>query len=51
MINYNNLFFRSGSPAIDNYDFSKRFVILYDFLIDLLNEKRTLLKEQKNKAN
>ena len=33
MINYNNLFFKTGNPTIDNYDFLKRFATLYDFFI------------------
>ena len=44
-IDYKNLLFKSDSPAINNYDFFKRFGILYDFLIDLLNE-RINLKQQ-----
>ena len=43
-INYKNIFFNSGSSAIDNYDFFKRFGSLYDLLIDLLNEKIRLKK-------
>ena len=39
MINYNNLFFKSGDPNIDNYDLLKRFCTLHGFLIDLLKEK------------
>ena len=39
-INYKNLLFKSGSPAIDNSDFFKRFGTLYD-LIDLLSSNRT----------
>ena len=38
-ISYKNLLFKSGNPAVDNYDFFKRFSTLYDFLIHLLNEK------------
>ena len=44
IINYKKLFFKSGSPAIDNYDFLKRFGTLYDLLIDLLNENISLNK-------
>ena len=47
MINYKTLFFRSGSPAIDNYDFLKRFRTLYDFLIDLFNERIGIIKASK----
>ena len=43
-INYKNLFFKSGIPTINNYDFLKRFGTLYDFLIDLLNKKTSLKK-------
>ena len=42
--NYKNLFFKSGNPTIDNYDFLKRFGTLYDFLLDLLSEKIGLKK-------
>ena len=42
--NYKNLFFKSGNPTIDNYDFLKRFGTLYDFLLDLLSEKISLKK-------
>ena len=49
-INYKNLFFKSGNPAIDNYDFLKRFGTLYDILIDLLNEKISLNEKSKNRA-
>ena len=41
-INYKNLFFKSGRPTIDNYDFFKRFGTLYDLLINLLNERMSL---------
>ena len=47
MINHKNLFFKSGNPAIDNYDFLKRFGTLFDFLIDLLNEKISYIKAAK----
>ena len=53
-IKYGNLFFKSGIPTINNYDFLKRLGTLYDFLIDLLNKKTTLKKavlEQKEKMN
>ena len=39
MINYNNLFFKTGNSSIGNLDFSKTFATLYDLLIDLLNKK------------
>ena len=47
MINYNNLFFKTGNPIIDNYDFLKRLGTLYDLLIDLLNEKIGIIKAEK----
>ena len=43
-INYKNLFFKSGNPAIDNYDFFKRFGTLHDLLINLLNKKISFKK-------
>ena len=43
-INYKNLFFKSGSPVLDNYDLFKRFSTLYDLLIDLFSEKIRLSK-------
>ena len=43
-IDYKTLLFESDSPAINNYDFFKRFGTLYDFLIDLLNERINLNK-------
>ena len=48
-INYQNLFFKTGDPIINNFDFLKRFGTLYDLLIDLLNEKVNTLEEKKNK--
>ena len=39
MINYNNLFFKTGNLSISSFDFLKRFSSLSDLLIDLLNEK------------
>ena len=38
MIYYNNLFFRTGSLDINNFDFLKGFDTLYDLSTDLLNE-------------
>ena len=38
MINYENLFFKTGSPATGNYDFLKRFGTLYDLFYDLISE-------------
>ena len=43
-IDYKNLLFKSDSLAINNYDSFKRFGTLYDFLIDLLNERINLNK-------
>ena len=42
--NYKNLLFKSGNPAISNYDFYKRFGTLYGLLIYLLNEKISFRK-------
>lgn len=39
MINYNDLFFKTANSSDNNFDFEKRFGILFDLLIDLLNEK------------
>ena len=39
MINYNNLFFKTNNPVINNFDFLKRFGKLYNLLLDLLKEK------------
>ena len=50
MINYNNLIFKSGSPAINNSDFLKRFGTLYVFLIDLLNERIDIIKASKEEG-
>ena len=50
MLNYSNLFFRSGNPTIDNYDFLKRFGTLYDLLIDLLNERSDVIKATKEQS-
>ena len=44
MINYNNLFSKAGNHIIKNFGFLKRFGTLYDFLIDLINEKTSTLK-------
>ena len=46
-INYKNLLFKTGDPAIYDYDFLKRFGTLYDFLIDLLNENTGITKVAK----
>ena len=39
MINYKNLFCKTGNPRIDNYDFYKRFSTLYDLFYDLISKK------------
>ena len=44
IINYKNLFFKSGSPAIYNYDFFKRFGTLFDLFYDLISDKLSLKK-------
>ena len=46
MIYYNNLFFKTGNSSIKNFDFSKRFGILYDLLIDLLNKNISINETQ-----
>ena len=42
MINCKNLIFKSGSPAIDNYYFFKRFGTLHDLFYDLISDKLSL---------
>ena len=47
------MFFKTGDPIINHFDFLKRFD-MYDLLIDLLNEKISTLetaKEQKEMIN
>ena len=39
IINYNNLFFKTGDLIIKNFDLFKRFGTLCDLLINLLNEE------------
>ena len=39
IINYNDLFFKTANSNDNNFDFEKRFGILFNLLIDLLNEK------------
>ena len=39
MINYKNLFFKTGNPSIKNFGFLKDMVHCLTYLIDLLNEK------------
>ena len=35
MINYYDLFFKTGNSVVKSFDFLKRFVTLHDLLIDL----------------
>ena len=54
MINYSNLFYKTGDPGIKNFDFLKRFGTLFDLLIDFLNVKTNINKakqEQKEMIN
>ena len=44
MINYKNLFFKTGNPAIGNYDFLKRFGTLYGLFHDLISETISVKK-------
>ena len=39
IINYNNLFFKKCDPITKNFDLFKRFGILHDLLIELLNKE------------
>ena len=50
MINYNDLFFKTGDPNINNLDFLKWFGTLYDLLLDLLNEKISTKKAAKEQS-
>ena len=47
MLNYNNLFFKTGDPTIKNFNFLKRFGALHDLLIDLINEEINTYKAVK----
>ena len=47
MINYENLFFKTGNPAIDNFDFLKAFGTMYDSLYDLIGETVSIKKAAK----
>ena len=49
MISCNDFFFKTGNLIIKNFDSLKRFDTLYDLLIDLLNEKISILKATKEK--
>ena len=47
MINCRNFFVKPGNPAIDNYDFFKRFGTLYGLLYDLISETINIKKAAK----
>ena len=47
IINYNDLFFKTGNPIIEKFVFLKRFDTLHDLLTDLLNEKISILNAAK----
>ena len=47
MINYSNLFFKTGDSIIENFDFSKRVGTLHDLLINLINEEISTYKAVK----
>ena len=42
-IDYNDLLFEMDDPVIKNYDFLENLGMLYDLLINLLNENETIL--------
>ena len=44
------MFFKAGNPTLHINDFLKRFGTLYDFLIDLLNERIGIIKAKKTKT-
>ena len=44
LINCNNLFFKTGDPIINNYDFLKKFDTLNDLLLKLLNKEVITIK-------
>ena len=50
MINYQNLFLKTGNPIIDILIFKKILGTLYDLLIHLLTEERSTLKEAKERG-
>ena len=41
-IDYNDLLFETDDPVIKNYDFLENLGMLYDLLINLLNENETI---------
>ena len=47
MINYNTLFFKTGNPITNNYDFYKRFGRSYDLFYDLISETISIQKAVK----
>ena len=49
LIDYNNLFFKTGDRIIKSFNFLQRFGTLYDLLISLLNEEISI-KEAKQGA-
>ena len=42
MINYSSLSFKTGNPGIKEFDLFKRFVTMFNLLIDLIKEKITV---------
>ena len=50
IINYKNLFFKTGNSGINSFDFLKRFGTLFDLLIDLLNEKMNIKNKKRQKT-
>ena len=54
MINYDNLFFKTGNPIIKIFDFLKRFGTLFDLFTNLLDKKINTFRaaeEQKEMIN
>ena len=49
MINYNNLFFKTGDLVIKNFDVLKRFDTLHDLSTDLFNEEISALEAAKER--
>ena len=47
MINYNNLFFKTGDPVFKNFDVLKKFGTLHDLSTDLFNEEISTLESAK----
>ena len=50
MINFNDLFFKTGDPIIIKFDFLKEFGTLHDLLIDFINEKISISKTKKQQG-